>query len=179
MHPRTRLLLVAACLSLAAPAVAAVWTNVGPGGGNVNIVTVDPVNPNNVYIVAALRAFKSTDAGLSWTPIEHPTGQLLLGEFVIDPSNPSTIYIPGAGSSVVKSTDGGATLTVHPMGIFPSGALAMDPTNPQHLWAAGYDTGKSAVAQSTDGGLTWTHVLMPGNVTSSLTVLAVDPLAPA
>ena len=128
MHPRTRLLLVAACLSLAAPAVAAVWTNVGPGGGNVNIVTVDPVNPNNVYIVAALRAFKSTDAGLSWTPIEHPTGQLLLGEFVRSiaiPRRPMAEKIPepllvhDAPPSVLRLMNGAPKLSMLPANTVP------------------------------------------------------------
>jgi hypothetical protein len=43
-----------------------VWTVVGPNGGNVFTVVVDPVDPTIVYAGAYGGVFKSTSSGATW-----------------------------------------------------------------------------------------------------------------
>src|SRR5262245_20091936 len=175
MRPRPPFLLAAALLALVRPASAGVWTNIGPSGGYVQTVTIDPSTPTTLYAGTGLRVFKSTDAGLHWVALVHPVGEVFSGEVVVDPFDSSTIYIPGGGNDVVKSTDGGATFVRHSTGMFGAGSLAIDPINPQNLWAGGM----GSIARSTDAGVTWTIVPLPGGATDYLFDLAVDPVTPS
>src|ERR1051326_6918979 len=69
-----------------------------------------------------------------------------------------------------KSTDGGVTwqsvkVTVSSsllQGIPNVGAIAVDPLNPNNVYFVGAVTGTSAFFKSTDGGQTWSAVLVTG-----------------
>ena len=43
------------------------WTNVGPQGGSIQNLVVDPQNPAIVYASTGVGVFKSKDAGASWS----------------------------------------------------------------------------------------------------------------
>src|SRR5690242_2871392 len=87
-----------------------------------------------------------------------------------------------------KSTDGGATwqavkVTVSSsllQGIPNVGAIAVDPLNPNNVYFMGAVTGTSAFFKSTDGGQTWSAVLVTGLQVStsqrSTQWLAIDPV---
>src|SRR4030095_8693034 len=86
-------------------AEANVWTNMGPFGGDVEALAIDPQNPSTVYAGTATGLFKSTDGGGSWSVLKTP----LPGGFgflATDPQTPSTVYV-GNGSGALKSIDGG------------------------------------------------------------------------
>src|SRR5262249_46741982 len=42
------------------------WAPIGPDGGNIDALAVDPQDSNTVYASAASGVFKSTDGGMSW-----------------------------------------------------------------------------------------------------------------
>jgi photosystem II stability/assembly factor-like uncharacterized protein len=95
-----------------------------------------------------------TTSGLTWRPVWTNDG----GWFVIDFSDPRTMYAEGQGAYVAKSTDGGATWTAVTSGISGSanweGILTMDPNDHLRLYY-----GTSVVLRTLDGCSTaWTTV---------------------
>ena len=82
------------------------------------------------------------------------------GQFVgvvCDPQSPSTLYVRTAGSGVMKSTDGGMTLT--PLTIAPQNrTVAVSPTAPAVLLAGAGDGKTGRLWRSENGGATWSNV---------------------
>lgn len=154
------------------------WQPIGPfthtntgswssGQGRVNIVHVDPSNPNTIYLGApAGGIWKSIDNGTTWTPLTDELPQIGVSGIAVDYSNSNVIYIAtgdkDAGDSysvgVYKSTDGG--LTWNPTGLTFSdinsraGDIVIHPTNNQILWCATND----GIYKTTDAGISWTQV---------------------
>src|ERR1044072_5790782 len=146
---------------------------VGPSrGGRVTTVTGVPSQPKTFYMgVASGGLFKTTDSGVTWTPITDgkvPLGST--GSVAVADSDPNVIYL-GTGSDGVrsnvstghgmyKSTDGGQTWSF--IGLYNAGqigAVRIHPTNPDIVWvAAGGDVFKSneerGGVKTTDGGKT-------------------------
>jgi hypothetical protein len=98
-------------------------TNTGSwsaGQGRVNSMTVDPNNPNTYYIgTPGGGAWKSTDAGINWTPLNDFITRAGSSAVAVDPNNSDIVYVgtgdDDAGDSpsigLLKSTDGGATFS--------------------------------------------------------------------
>jgi len=135
-----------------------VWTPIGPKGGHILALAIDPQTPTTLYAgIVELTGFfksifkstcgvyKSTDGGASW----QATGltNLLVQALAIDPQTPTTLYA-GTYGGVFKSTDGGARwqatgLTDH---LVP--ALAIDPQTPTTLYAGTYGGGVFRLGQA-------------------------------
>ncbi|MBL4643259.1 MAG: glycosyl hydrolase, partial [Flavobacteriaceae bacterium] len=158
------------------------WTSLGPyshtntaswssGQGRVNVVTIDPSNPNTYYVGApAGGIWKSTDAGVNWQPLTDYLPQIGVSGIAVHPTDPNTIYIAtgddDAGDSyaigVMKTTDGGATW--NSTGTIPGNPNSMndiyiDSANPNKLMLAT----SVGVFKSADGGGKWTSTLS-GNI---------------
>ncbi len=148
------------------------WESVGPDGGQVAILAVDPSTPATVYAGLAPGGLcKSTDGGAHWTnPLGLGHAQILA--LVIDGSSPSVLYAGMRRFGVYKSTDGGATWAAANNGVTAKHALslALDPGNSQRVYA-GTEAG---VFRSTDGAATWT-VAGTGLPSDKFWALAVDP----
>jgi uncharacterized protein (TIGR03437 family) len=172
--------------SIATSLDAATWTSIGPkptdGGstyvtaGRVNAVAIDPRDNNTVYLGAAEGGvWKTTDGGVSWTPLTDNEASLATGAIAIDPANPDTVYVGTGeenfaqdsyyGAGILKSTDAGNSWTniVGPFLRDKIGALAISPADSQTLLCSS----AAGIFRSTDGGATWTNVL-PGTGTSVL-----------
>lgn len=101
--------------------------------------------------------------------------------FVLDPSNPSTMY--AGDNQVFKSTDGGQTYSVTTNVYNPTygnvSAMAISPSDPNVLYAAWSNVGatgsQSIVEMSQNGGATWTSL---GTFQDYITSLTVDPQDP-
>jgi len=102
-----------------------------------------------------------------WQPIGPTNVGGRVVDLVVDPSNPTTIYVAAAGGGIWKSTDEGMTFTsAWPGGNTQTmGALAMGPDGT--LWAGtgeanpaggGMTYFGNGVYKSTDGGKTWQNV---------------------
>ena len=86
--------------------------------GRINAIIVDP-NNSNIYYAGAPSGgiWKSTDAGLSWTPLSDKLPQIGVSGIAIDYNNSNIIYIATGdddasdtvSAGVFKSIDGGAT----------------------------------------------------------------------
>jgi photosystem II stability/assembly factor-like uncharacterized protein len=146
------------------------WVSLGPEGGTVQALAVDPASPSTIYAGCNGGVFKSTDAGSSWTP------QGVAGANVFALALVSSNLYAGTNQGVFKSTDGGATWTSSTSGLTQPKvfALAVNPQNPATVYAAG----PSGVFKSTDGGANWTAA-SNGLGAVRISGLAVDPMTPA
>jgi len=151
---------------------------VGPSrGGRVTTVTGVPSQPKTFYMgVASGGLFRTTDGGVTWTPIgdgKIPLGSM--GSIAVADSDPNIVYV-GTGSDgvrsnvstgrgVYKTTNGGDTWQF--IGLYNAGqigAVRIHPTNPNIVWvAANGDAFKRnderGVFKTDDGGKTWRKVL--------------------
>jgi hypothetical protein len=85
------------------------WTNIGPDGGSVYALAVDPQNSQTVYASTGTGLFKTTDGGASGSAAKPGLPDRPALALVIDPQDPSTLYawLPSGGLS--KSREGGST----------------------------------------------------------------------
>ncbi len=169
---------------------------IGPAlmSGRVNIIVVHPAQPATWYAgVASGGVWKTTNAGTTWTPVFQNEGAYSIGDVVLDPRNPDTLWVGtgehnnqrsvGWGDGVYRSGDGGRSWKN--MGLKDSqhiGRIAIDPRDSNvvyvaaqgPLWSAGGDRG---LYKTTDGGKTWSQVLKISDNTG-VTDVAIDPFNP-
>src|SRR5207302_4153373 len=105
------------------------WTPVfdNEGSFSVGTVTLDPKNPNTVWVGTGENnsqrsvaygdgVYRSTNGGQSWTNLGLKASEHI-GKIVIDPRNSDTVYVaaqgplwgPGGDRGLYKTTDGGKT----------------------------------------------------------------------
>lgn len=142
----------------ALPALAGVgvWTPLGPEGGSVWALAVDPDDDGIVYAGTFNGVFKSTDGGATWAPASKGLGPAGKPVLVLAATS-EAIYAGTIGSGVYRSTDGGATWVSASAGLPVNeidatvGALVADPRSPGRIWA-GTEVG---VFFTANGGLSW------------------------
>src|SRR5436305_1144770 len=172
------------------------FRNIGPAvvGGRIVDVAVDPRTPTTWYVAAASGGvWKTTNAGITWTPIFEGQGSFSIGCLAIDPKNPLVVWVGSGennsqrsvsyGDGVYKSVDGGKTW--ENVGLKKSehiGKILIDPRDSNvvyvaaqgPLWAPGGDRG---LYKTTDGGKTWTQSLKISENTG-VTDVILDPTNP-
>src|SRR3979411_222960 len=156
---------------------------------SVGAVAVAASNPDVVYIgtgEADIRgniiqgggAYKSTDAGKTWTHIGLTETQVI-AKIRVHPTNPDLVYVaafghhaaPNPERGVYRSKDGGKTWNKILFRDDKTGAdeLVIDPGNPGVLYAALWQAYRNAwemssggpgsgIFKSTDGGDHWTEI---------------------
>jgi photosystem II stability/assembly factor-like uncharacterized protein len=161
----------------------------GQSSFSIGAVTLDPSNPNVVwvgtgennahsYLVPGDGVYKSSDGGKSWVNKGLKESQQI-GEIVVHPENPDTVWVAaygphrqsGGDRGVFKTTDGGETWTnvLHPSEHTGCWQLHMDPRDADVLYAVAHQrqrylttivTGgdESGIYKTTDGGETWTRL---------------------
>ena len=167
------------------------WTRVGPEGGQVLRLAVDPRTPSTVYArTGGGELFKTADAGASWSAVNSGLPSSALG-MAIDPHNSGTVYAL-ASCGIYKTRDGGASWSAINSGLNLSNrdcivSLAIDSRNPGTLYASGFrGTLLQGIFKTTDGGSSWIQVSSgfpsDGQVSSGFddpaffgAALAVDP----
>src|SRR5258708_2023295 len=172
------------------------FRSIGPSAasGRVTSFAVAPHNPAHYFIgVASGGVWKTTNNGISWTPVFDNEGSYSIGTVVIDPKNPATVWVGTGennnqrsvsyGDGIYKSDDGGRTW--HNMGLRNSeliGHILIDPRDsnvvyaaaPGPLWKGG---GERGLFKTTDGGKTWTSLIKVGEYTGVADVI-MDPRNP-
>lgn len=170
--------------------------NVGPAfvAGRIADIAVHPQRENTWYVaVGSGGVWKTTNAGITWSPIFDNESTYSTGCITIDPNNPATIWLGtgenvggrhvGFGDGIYRSTDEGKTWKN--MGLRASEHLSeiiVHPTNSDvifvaaqgPLWSKGGDRG---FYKSIDGGTTWKKTLGDAEWTG-VTDIMLDPRNP-
>ena len=154
------------------------WQSIGPFGGDVQTIAIDPTNSQTLYATTGGGGFiKTTNGGASWTTPSGVTNYGGAGALIIDPTNTQTVYA-GGGGGVYKTTNGGVSWTAVNSGMnYNVLSLAVDPANSQTLYAG---TQGGGVFKTTNGGTSWTAVnsgitITPGPSDTRIHFLAIDP----
>lgn len=174
------------------------WTLQNPGG------VFSGTHIEQVAISSSGTEFAATDAGLYilprggsvWAKPTDPSYTQFDGQVtavVVNPSNPSIVYIADASGAVAKSADGGSTWAAADSGIAVGGgfltALAIAPSNPSTMYASVGGTSAVKLFMSTTGGSSWSQLTNAPDFTGQAysygsgsseqgwydNVLAVDP----
>lgn len=170
--------------------------NIGPAvtGGRVSDFAVNPANPSEYFVATAAGGlWKTTNAGVTWSPIFDSQPTASLGDVTMDPNNSNVIWAGSGennsqrsvayGDGVYKSTDGGKSW--NNVGLKSSehiGEILIDPRNSDvvyvaaqgPLWNEGGDRG---LYKTTDGGKTWNKALEISEHTG-VSDIAFDPQNP-
>ena len=170
--------------------------SIGPAvaGGRIHDIEALGSDPSTIYVAAASGGiWKTTNKGVSWSPIFDHQGTSTFGDVAIAPSNPQVVWAGTGeqnnrqssswGNGVYRSTDGGSTWT-H-LGLENTrhiGKIEVHPQNPDiayvaalgNLWAASADRG---VFKTTDAGRTWEKVLYVDTLTGAVD-LVMHPADP-
>ncbi|MFQ5536152.1 MAG: glycosyl hydrolase [Gemmatimonadota bacterium] len=164
----------------------AVASSPGSRGGSLGTV---------FYVAAASGGvWKTTNGGVSFTPVFDDSGVASIGAVAVAPSNSEIVWVgtgeannqrsSSYGNGVYRSLDGGETFQY--MGLRTSqhvGRILVHPTDPDivyvaavgPLWSGG---GERGVFRTTDGGMTWKLVLPGENAWTGATDLVMDPTDP-
>lgn len=217
MNRRSTLTALAVLLAMVATTQAAVPSlELGPAPladfsdpytGRVSAVACSRTDPNLYYVSGADGGvWKTTDGGVSWTPLTDHLPTTAIGALAIDPTNENIIYA-GTGEAnyanhsryglgLYKSADGGQTWQHLAQSTFAGrtfSRIAIDPLNPQVLYAAigragGFPEmaaakghpdalGPIGIFKSSDGGVTWAQLL--GGLSNQVgTDVAIHPTDP-
>jgi photosystem II stability/assembly factor-like uncharacterized protein len=177
MGSRTRIasacLLAALLTAVSTRAAAPAWTAIGPYGGTVGTLLVDPLHPRTLYAAGSFPAvLKSTDAGASWTALPGSPGG---GVVAIDPQSPATLYASTLKEGLARSRDGGshwARITVDYR--FFVQALAVDPARPSRIYLG---ASRGGVWKSENGGASWISASqgLAAGARSTVTALVAVP----
>ncbi|HEU5217210.1 MAG TPA: hypothetical protein VFU23_01025, partial [Gemmatimonadales bacterium] len=154
------------------------FRSIGPAltSGRVADIAVDPSDQKIWFVASAAGGvWKTTNAGISFTPVFDGQGSFSIGAVTIDPKTPSVVWVGTGennaqrvvayGDGIYKSVDGGKSW--NNLGLKDSehiGRIVIDPRNSDvgyvaaqgPLWRKGGDRG---IYKTTDGGKSWTRVL--------------------
>jgi len=133
--------------------------SIGGSGAWVTPYTLDPTNPNTIYL-GYEDIWKSTNGGTTWNTISNFSGSIDLRSLAVAPSDNNTIYT-ATYTSIRKTTNGGGSWVDITAGL-PNNSITyitVHNLNPNTLWVSlsGFTNGDK-VYKSTDGGSTWTNV---------------------
>ena len=169
---------------------------IGPAlmGGRIADIAIHPTDPTTWYLaVGSGGVWKTTNAGITWTPVFDDEPSYSIGDVAIDPSDPDIVWVGTGenvsgrhvawGNGVYRSRDGGRTW--QHMGLAASehiGKILVDPRDGNTvfvaaegpLWSAG---GERGLYRTDDGGVTWEAVLTVDENTG-VTDVEVDPVDP-
>lgn len=194
----------AALASVLAPARAASQSpfdglkarSIGPAvmGGRIQDVEVDPRDHSTIYVAAATGGiWKTTNHGITWTPIFEGQPDNAFGDLAIFPGDSRIIWAGTGeqnnrqssswGGGVYRSTDAGATWTfVGLKNTAAIGRVLAHPTDANVAWVAAIGnlwkpSADRGLYKTTDGGKTWNRVLYVDSLTG-VTEVVMDPRDP-
>jgi photosystem II stability/assembly factor-like uncharacterized protein len=170
--------------------------SIGPAltTGRIVDVKIDPKNPSVWYVVSAFGGlWKTTNRGITFSPIFDDNGVFTLCCIAIDPKDSNVLWLGTGennsqrsahfGDGVYKSTDAGKTWKR--MGLETSehiGDIAIDPRNTNVVYVASQgplfsEGGERGLFKTTDGGATWTAALTISKDTG-ISEIVLDPRNP-
>jgi photosystem II stability/assembly factor-like uncharacterized protein len=177
-----RVLISLLLMSAALPAQSA-WQPVGPDGGTVRSLAMDPRDPDRIFLgTSAGNLYLSSDSGASWSRFARPgsSAEMVLDHIAIDPTDPRKIFVaawnaqlPNSDGDLFRSKDGGKSWEIvadlHGKSLR---ALSIAAANPKIMVAGALD----GIYRSRDGGGAWERI-SPENQAELKNVesIAIDP----
>jgi photosystem II stability/assembly factor-like uncharacterized protein len=172
------------------------WRCVGPvvQGGRLVDIEVVPGEPYTFYVAYASGGlWKTTNNGVTFTPLLDDQPTVIMGDVAIDPNQPLTVWV-GTGENnssrssyggygLLRSDDGGQSWRYVGLGDADRiGRILIDPRDGDRVLVAALgklytDGGQRGVYRTSDGGLTWSQVLA-GDQQTGFTDLLRDPSNP-
>ncbi|HEU4415044.1 MAG TPA: transcriptional regulator [Candidatus Angelobacter sp.] len=162
------------------------WLPLGPDGGTVRSLTLDPKNPDHIFLgTSAGTLYLSTDAGASWSRFARlgNSSEMVLDHVVIDPSDPRIMFVaawnaqmPNSDGDLFRSKDAGKTWEIvadlHGKSLR---ALSMAASNPKILVVGALD----GIYRSRDGGHAWERISPENHAEiKNIESIAIDPVNP-
>lgn len=138
------------------------WSGIDDASGRVASIAVHPTDPAIVYAASASGGlWKTTDAGLTWTPLTDSLPSLNCGWVALDPGDPDIVYLGtgeyatgASGAGLFRSVDAGLTwtqiATSSQVGTTVS-RIVVDHADGSIIHVAG----NSGITRSTNGGASW------------------------
>lgn len=159
------------------------WESIGPEGGPVLTLAIDPETTSTLYAGTTWGVYKSTDGGVTWAmSSEGLTGRI--SALAIDSQTPTTLYAGSLYNGVFKSTDGGENWVECNTGLnsLSIKALVVDPQTPTTIYAGTFSNW--GTHKSTDGGASWTVTdivvgMDPNFRNTFVTCLVINPQNPS
>jgi len=169
---------------------------IGPANMSGRIGDIDAVasNPNIIYVGGAEGGvWKSTNGGLTWTPVFDDQPVASIGAIAINQANPDIVWVGtgeaavrnsvGVGRGVYLTLDGGKTWKL--MGLEKTEKISkilLQPENPEvafvgALGATWGDSSERGVYKTVDRGKTWKKILYV-NEKTGVADMAMDPSNP-
>jgi len=166
------------------PITGGYWTNGRNASGRISFILPHPSSAQTVYVAAATGGvWKTTDAGVTWTPLTDGLSSLSSGALCFQPGDPNTLYyatgeqhnaldnFPGDG--LFRSTDAGASWTkISPDTQIGNYVARIVP----HPLTAGlmFACSDYGLMRSFDGGATWSS-FFAGNWCTDVVLNPVNP----
>ena len=140
------------------------WTSIGPEGGRVSALAIDPLTPQVLYVGTQRGGvFKSENGGETWTA--SGLRETLFPRLLVHPQDSQTLYALAevysktgpVPPSLFRSQEGGKNWEVVMEGtnIF---AVALDPEDPHVLYGLVAASTGTSVQKSEDGGQNWLSI---------------------
>jgi photosystem II stability/assembly factor-like uncharacterized protein len=171
-------------LLIAVGARAQTWKPLGPPGGDVHALAMDPSHPGRLFLgTADGHIFGSQDDGEHWTLLGRAgTRQdAVITAIVIDPRESDVLFAstrtqdPAAGGGIFRSADGGGTWRTSGLEGQAVRTLAIAPSDANILVAGTLD----GVYRTNNDGNTWNRISPEHHEElRNLDSLAVDPRDP-
>ena len=170
--------------------------SIGPANmsGRIGAIEAVAADPNVIYVGgAAGGVWKSTDSGMTWTPVFDDQPVSSIGAIAVFQKNPNIVWV-GTGEAAPRnsvSVGRGVFLTLdagrtwQPRGLEKTERIAkilIHPDNPDVIFVAALgaawgDSPERGIFKSTDGGKTWKKVLYVNEKTGAAD-MAMDPSNP-
>ena len=175
------------CITARGPQLfAQAWQPLGPDGGTVRSLTLDPANSDRIFLgTSAGRIYLSSNNGASWSRFAHlgTAAEMVLDHVVIDPVHPRNIFVaawnaqtPDRDGEIFRSKDAGRTWDlVADMHGKSVRALSMASSDPKVLVAGALD----GIYRSRDGGDNWERISPEHHAEiKNVESIAIDPQNP-
>jgi photosystem II stability/assembly factor-like uncharacterized protein len=158
------------------------WEIEGPHNisGRINTIAIHPQNQDIILVGTPNGGImRTTNGGISWTPVFDNMSTLTVGVIIFDTINPNIVYagtgdnVLGGysyiGAGVYKSTDAGITWNYFALKELACiSKIVIDPTNSSNILVAAMGNpflqdANRGLYKTTDGGLNWTKILHIAN----------------
>lgn len=154
------------------------WNNLGPYGGQITSIAIDPMNPEKMFAATYQGdgLFVSKDRGTTWKPVPG-FRNFENHQIVIDPNNPQRVWVV-YNTFVAQSEDGGNTWSRWRLpDARPAYALAVHSDDSQVVYVGTggkYNSpANGTVYKTVDGGRTWKQTALAAD--KMITALVIHP----